>query len=71
MLVKQKSTGYYLTLRGGFRKPLSCRQACATMHLPTHRGLVSTTAAVFPKLCRELRLDPSKLALMPSNTPAY
>lgn len=71
MLIRQKSTGRYLTLRRGFRKPLTAKQCCDTMHLPTHAGLACTTVAVFPKLCRELRLDPAKLELMPSTTNAY
>jgi hypothetical protein len=71
MLVRQKSTGRYLTLRGGFRKPLTCTQSCALMHSPKYVGLVSTTADVFPKVCKQLRLDPAKLELMPSSTDAY
>lgn len=71
MLVRQKSTGRYLTLRRGFRKPLTAKQACALMHTPKYVGLVSTTTAVFPKLCRKLNLDPAKLELMPSSTDAH
>lgn len=67
ILVRQKSTGYFLTLRGGFRKGLTASHRVATFKNPNVAGLASTTRDAFPKLCRELRLDPEKVEAVHDN----
>ena len=63
MVIKQNSTGLYLTLRKGFRKGLTARQRVATLHDPKVAGLASVIPSGFPEVCRLCRLDPAKVTL--------
>jgi hypothetical protein len=67
MIVRQKSTGYFLTCRGGFRKGLTAKQRVATFHDPRVSSLASTTTTAFPQLCRQLGLDARKVELSNEN----
>ncbi len=63
MVIKQNSTGFYLTLSKGFRKGLTAKQRTATFHDPKVAGLASVIPSGFLKVCRTCRLDPAKVTL--------
>ncbi len=62
MSVKQKSTGYYLTLRGGFCKPMTASARVASFNTEVS-DLVSTTPQYLAAVCRTFKINPETVEL--------